>query len=158
MEQQRVGRDAGPSYPSITTMKHFFKINRKKSPKPPRQPLPPEKPADIAAGPPDLRAELGVAIPDDGGRNVSDNDLKADHTDLTVPPNEGGRSGPRVLSQDWMDIGQELPASGASTSMVAICGAGYGNQLGSKCSRFLRWNIHAHLRLSPCWPMVHATL
>ena len=134
-----VGRVAGPSQPSITTMKGFFKnFKPKKSPKPPRQPIPPEKPADTAAGLPDLRAELDVTSPGDGGQNVSSDDLEADQTDLPVPRNEGGRVGPRVLFQDGMDGDQELPASeGASKSVVAIGGAGYGNQLGSKCFRFL---------------------
>ena len=114
-------------------IKRFVKkIERTISPKPPRQPVPPEKPADITAGPPDLRAELDVTIPGDGARNVSDNDLEADHTDLTVPPNEGGREGPQVLPQDGMDVGQELLESEASTSVVAIGGTD------SKCSRFLR--------------------
>ena len=116
-------------------MKRIFKgIKRAISPKPPPQPIPPEKPADIAAGPPDLRAELDITDPGDGGQNVSDNYLKADHTDLPVPRNEGGRIGPRVLFQDGTDGDQEFPASeGTRTSVVAIGGAGYGNQLGSKC-------------------------
>ena len=117
-------------------MKHLFKkIKRKKSPKPPRQPIPPEKPADIAAGPPadlpgtELDATVAT-IPGGGGRNFSDKDLEADYTDLTVLPDEGGRGGSRVLFQDETDAGQELPASGASTSG----GADYGDQLASKCS------------------------
>ena len=65
----------------MTTMKRLFKINRKKSPKPPNQPIPPEKPADIAPGPRDLRAEPDVTSPGDGGQNVSDDDLEVDHTD-----------------------------------------------------------------------------
>ena len=85
--------------------------------------------ADIAAGPPDLRTELDVTIPGDGGRDVSDDDLEADHTDLTVPPNEGGREGPQVLFQDGMDVGQELPASG-----IVIGGVDHRDQLASKCS------------------------
>ena len=116
-------------------MKRFCSINRKKSPKPPRHPVPPGKPADIAVGPLTLRAELDVTVPSDGGRDVSHNDLEADHTDLAVPPNKGGRASPRVLFQDEKDVGQELPASGASTSMVAtIGGADYGDQLTSKSS------------------------
>ena len=120
------------SYSSITTMKRFFKINRKKSPKP-SQPIPPEKPADIVAGPPNLRAEPNVTIPSDGERNDSDNGPEADHTDPTVPPNEGGRIGSQALFQDEMDVGQELPTSGASTSGVVIGGVDYGDQLASKC-------------------------
>ena len=118
-------------------MKHLFKkIKRKKSHKAPRQPIPPEKPAGIAAGPPaDLPGTEppDATIPGDGGRNVSDNDLEADHTDLTVLPGEGGKGDPRVLFQNETDVGQELPASGASTSGVAIGGADYGDQLASKC-------------------------
>ena len=119
-------------------MKRFFKdLKPGKSPKPPRQPIPPEKPADIAAGPLDLRAELDVTSPGDGGQNVSDSDLEANQTDLPAPRNEGGRIGPQVLFQDRLDGEQDLPASeGASTSVVAIGGDGYGNQLGSECFRF----------------------
>ena len=124
----------GSIIPSITTTKHFFKIKRKKSPNPSRQPILPETPADIAAGPPNLRAEPNVTIPSDGAQNVSDNDLEADHTDLTVPPNEGGTIHPRGLFQDGMDGNQELPASGASTSAAEIGGADHGDQPASKCS------------------------
>ena len=154
-----INQAVGPPYPSITTtMKRFFKINHKKSPKPPRQPIPPEKPADIAARPSDPRAELNVPSPCDGGQNVSDNDLESDHTDLPVPRNEGGRIGPRVLFQDGVDGDQELLGSeGASTSVVAIGGAECGSQLDSKCFRFLRWNICAHLCLSTYQPRAPAT-
>ena len=114
-------------------MKRFFKINRKKTPKPPQQPIPPERPADIAAVSPSLLAELDI-IPSDGGRSVSDEGLESDRTDLTVPPNEGGPIGLRAPGQDGMDGDQELPASGASTSVVAIGGTGYGNLLASKGS------------------------
>ena len=118
-----------------TTMKRFFEnLKPKKSRKPLRQPIPPETPANITAGPPDPRAELDITIPGDGGRNVSDSDLEADHTDLTVPPNEGGREGPHVLFQDGMDVGQELPASGAPTPEIEIGGSGHGDQPTSKCS------------------------
>ena len=115
-------------------MKRFFKIKHKKSPKPPLQPIPSENHADIAAGPSDLPgAELDVTVPGDGGRSISDNDLEADHTDLTVPPNEGEMEGPQVPFQYEADVGQDLPASGASTSGVAI-GADCGDQLASKYS------------------------
>ena len=90
--------------------------------------------ADIAAGPSDPRAELDVTIPGDGGQNVSGDDLEADHTDLTIPSNEGEREGPQVLFQDGMDVGQELPASGAPTPEVAIGGTDFGDQPASKCS------------------------
>ena len=116
-------------------MKRFFKTNRKKTPKPPQQPIPPEKPADIAAGPPNLREELDVrVIPSDGGQSVSDEGLEADRTDLSVPPNEGGRIGPRAPFQEGVDGDRELPASGTSTSVVAIGGTGHGNLPASKCS------------------------
>ena len=96
-------------------------MKHKKSPKPPLQPIPSKNHADIAAGPSDPPgAELDVTVPGDGSRNVSDNDPEADHTDLTVPPNEGEMEGPQVPFQDETDVGQELPASGASTSEVAI--------------------------------------
>ena len=111
-------------------MKRFFKTNRKKIPKLPQQPIPPE-PTGIAAGPPNLREGLDV-IPSDGGRNVSDEGLEADRTDLSVPPNEGGTIGPRAPFQEGMD--GNYPASGASTSVVAIGGTGLGDLLASRCS------------------------
>ena len=121
-------------YPSTTTMNRLFnKIKRKKTPKPPRKSTSPEKPADIAAGLSIPQAELDV-VASDGGRNVSDEGQEADHTDLTVPPNEGGTIGPRAPFQDGMNGGQELPSSGASTSVVAIGGTSYGNLPTSKCS------------------------
>ena len=89
---------------------------------------------NIAAEPSDLRAELDVTIPGDEGWRVSDNDLEADHTDLTVLPNEKGREGQQVPFQDGVDVGQELPASGASTPGVAIGGVDRGDQPASKCS------------------------
>ena len=124
-------------HPPITRMKRFLKkIGRGKSPKPLEQPIPLRKSTSIAARPPDHRAELDVTIPGDGGQNVSDNDLEADHTDLTVPPNGGGTIGPRVLFQDGMDGNQEFPASRTSTSCVAISGTDHRNQLtsASECS------------------------
>ena len=106
----------------------FTTIKRKKLPKPPRQPTPPAKPADIAAGPPDSRAELAV-IPD-GGWNLSydSEGPEADRTDPIVPPDEGGRKGSQVLVQDGMHGIRELHASAASTSRVVIDGTGCGNQ------------------------------
>ena len=114
-------------------MKPFFERLRKKTPKPPRQSTSPGKFADIAAEPLSLREELDV-IPSDEGQKISDEDPEADHIDLTVPPNEGRRTGPWAPCQDGMDRDQELPASGASTSVVAIGGTDYGNLLASKCS------------------------
>ena len=115
-------------------MKRFFKIKRKKSPKPSRQPIPPETPAGIAAGPPNLRAEPNVTIPSDGGQNASDNDQETDHTDLTVPSNERGTIHSRGLFQDGVDGNQELPPSGASTSAAETGSADHGDQLAGKCS------------------------
>ena len=117
-------------------MKRFLKkIGCVRSPEPPEPPIPLRKSTSIAAGPPDPRAELSdVTIHDDGGQKVSDNDLEAYHTHLTVPPNEGGSIGPQGLFQDGMDENQELPAPGAATSVIAIGGADHGDQLPSKCS------------------------
>ena len=129
------------------------KIGRAYSPEPPEPPIPLRKSTSIAAGPPDPRAELDATIPGDGGQNVSGNDLDADHTHLTVPPNEGGMIGPRALFQDGMDGNQELPASRTSTSCVAISGTDHRNQLtsASECSDSCdESNIpHAHL----CFPL-----
>ena len=116
-------------------MRRFLKkIGCGKSPEPPEQSIPFRKSTSIVARPPDLPAELDATIPGDGGQNVSDNDLEADRTDLPVPPDVGGRIGTQGLFQDGMDGGQELPASGASTSVVAIGGADHGDQLASKYS------------------------
>ena len=121
-------RGAGPSPFSITTMKRFFnKIKRKESPKPPHQPILSEEPADIASEPPDIRPEVDV-LPD-GGQNPPYEGLEADRADLAVPQNEGKSMRSRMSSQDKMDGDQQLPASGASTSGVAI-----GGELASKCS------------------------
>ena len=114
-------------------MKRILKTIRKKTPKPPQQPIPPEEPAGIAAGPPNLSEELDV-IPSDGGQRVSDEGLEANGTDLSVPPNEEGRIRPRAPFQEGVDGGRELPASEASTSVVAIGGTGHGNLPASKCS------------------------
>ena len=57
--------------------------------------------------------------------------------DLTVPPDEGGRTGPRALSWGRMDVDQELPASGVVTPGVATGGRGYGNQPSSEPSQSL---------------------
>ena len=110
-------------------MKRFLKkIGRGKSLEPSEPPIPLRKSTSIATRPPDLRAELDVAIPGDGlVQNISDNDLEPDHTVLTVPPNEGGRVDPQGLFQDGTDGNQELPASGASTSAVAIGSADHGD-------------------------------
>ena len=108
-------------------MKRFFKMKRNKSPKPPQQPISPERPADTVAGPPDFR-EVDVT-PD-----VERDSPEADRTDLVVPQNEGEGVGSRVVFQDRTDGDEELPASGASTSAIAIGGDGYRNQPTSECS------------------------
>ena len=121
-------------YPSTTNINRLFnKIKRKKTPKPPGKSTPPEKPADIATGLSIPQAELDV-VASDGRRNVSDEGQEADRTDLTVPPNKGGTIGPWAPFQDGMNGGQELPASGASTSVVVIGGTSYGNLPASKFS------------------------
>ena len=134
---------------SIAHMKRFLKkIGRGKSPEPPEQPIPLRKSTSVAFRPPGLRAELDVTIPGDGGRNVSDNDVEADHTHLTVPPNEGGTIGPRVLFQDGMDGNQELPTSRTSTSCAAISGTDHRNQLASECYRSSLRLVHHSSRRS----------
>jgi hypothetical protein len=97
----------------------FTKIKRTKSPKPPQQPTPLAKPADLAAGPPDSREEL-----DDGGRIPSNEGLVSGRTDPMVPLDEGGMDGSQVLIQEGTDEVQEIPASGASTTRAAIGGTG----------------------------------
>ena len=115
-------------------MKHLLnKANRKESPKPPRQPIRPEEPADIAAGPRYFRAEVDDVTPD-GGQNLSYKGLEADPADLTVPPGEGGKMGLQMAFQDRTGEDQELPASGASTSTIAIGDDGYRSQPASKYS------------------------
>ena len=119
-------------------MKQFLnKIRGKKTPKTPRQPIRSKEPADVAAGPPDTRAEVDVTP--DGGQSLFYESLGADSTNLTVPQNGGGGMSSRMVLQDTMDGDQELPASGASAPKVAVGGVGYGNQLASKCSLPPRW-------------------
>ena len=118
-------------------MKRLFKIKRNESPKPPQKPIRLDKPADIAAGPPDNQAEADAGP--DGGQNLSYESPGADRTDLTVPPDERGKVGPRMVFQDGMVGNQELPASGASTSGASAPGVMIGdadnrNQLASKFS------------------------
>ena len=107
-------------------IRFFTKIKRKKSPQPPQQPIPPAKPADIVAGPPDSQEELDV-IPDEG-RNLSNEGLEADSTDPTVQLDEGEKEGSQVLIQDGTGGVRELPASGASTSSAAIGGTGCASE------------------------------
>ena len=131
-------------------MKRFFaKAKRKNSPKPPHQHNSPAKPANIAAVPPDPRAELDV-IPD-GGRILSYEGPEADRTDPMVPPDEGGREGSQVLVQVGMDAVRELHRSGASTSGVVTGGSGRGNQPESEWFRSPRWAQHSrgHVFLFP---------
>ena len=107
------------------------KIKREKSPKPPQQPTLPGKPVDIAAGPPDFRAELDDNF--DGGRSISSQVPEVDSPHLAILPDEGGRIGPRILFQDGIDANQQPPASGAQISDVVISGAGCGSLLAGKC-------------------------
>ena len=122
--------------PSITPMSHLLKGKRKKSPKPPRQSDPFGRPAGTAVGSPALQAEPHV-IPD-GTHNLPRRDLKVDQPDLTIPPDEGGGAGPRIMFQEGIDVDQELPPSGASTPGFGILGAGYGNRPTSESSLSLR--------------------
>ena len=104
------------------------KIKRKESPKPPHKPIRSEKPADIAAGPPDIRSEVDV-IPE-GGQNPPYEGPGVDRADLTVLQNEGESvPGSRVSSQDRVDGDQELAAS--TESGVAVSS---GELASSKCS------------------------
>ena len=115
----------------ITVMRRLLeKIKREKSPKPPQQPTLQGKPVGVAAGPPDFRKEL-----DDnpaGGRNHSSQVPEVDSPDPAMPQDEGGKIGPRILVQDGVDANQQLPASGAQTSDVAIGGTGRGSLLTGK--------------------------
>ena len=113
-----------------------MKGKRKKSPEPPRQSDPFGRPVGIAVGSPALQAEPHVIL--HGTHNLPCQDLEVDQPDLTIPPDEGGRAGPRIMFQDGMDVDQELPASGASTPGFAILDAGYGNRPTSESSRSLR--------------------
>ena len=117
-------------------MKHLLKGKRKKSPEPSPQSNPFGRPADITVGSPALQAKPHD-IPD-GTHNLPCQDLEVDQPDLTIPPDEGGGAGPRIMFQKGMDVDQELPASGASTPGFAILGAGYGNRPTSESSCSLR--------------------
>ena len=108
------------------------KIKRKESPKPPRQPIRSKEPTDIIAGPSDVPAEVDDTP--DGGQNPSYEGLQADRADPTMPEDKEGEIGSRMVVQDTMDGDQELPASGASTSAIAIDDDGHGNQPASERS------------------------
>ena len=86
---------------------HLLEGNRKKSPEPSPQSDPFGRPADITAG----------------MHNLPCQDLEADQPDLTIPPDDGGGAGPRIMFQDGMDEDQELPASAASIPGFAILDA-----------------------------------
>ena len=116
----------------VKPMKRLFKTKREESPKPARQPIRSQEPAEIAAGPPNVPAEVDDTP--DGGQNRSYEGLQADHADLPVPEDEEGEMGSRMVVQDTTDGDQELPASGESTSAIAIDGDGHRNQPASECS------------------------
>ena len=69
--------------------------------------------------------------------NLSCQDLDVDYTDLTVPSGEVSGTSSWILLQDGMGADQRPLVSRIPTSVAAIGGAGSGNQLGSKCFRFL---------------------
>ena len=126
MNARRLIAIAGSSRPTVTPMMHRLKGKRKKSPEPPRQSDPFGRPANVTVGSPALQTKPHV-IPD-GTHNLPCRDLEVDQPDLTTPPDEGGRAGPRIMFQDGMDADQELPASGASTPGFAILDSGCGNR------------------------------
>ena len=102
-------------------MMHLLKGKRKKSPEPSPQSDPFGRPADIAAGSPALQAKPHDIL--DGTHNLPNPDLEVDQPDLTIPPDEGGGAGPRIMFQDGIDVNRELPASAASTPGFAILDA-----------------------------------
>ena len=56
-------------------------------------------------------------------------------SDLTISPGEGGGMGPRITSQDAMDVDQSLPTSGVTTTGFAIGDTGDENQPTDEPSR-----------------------
>ena len=115
---------------------HLLKGKRKKSPEPPRQSDPLGRPAEIVAESSALQAKPYVIL--GGTHSLPRRDIEVDLPDLTIPPDEGGGAGPRIMLHDGMDTDQELPASGASTPGFAILDAGYGNRPTGESSWSLR--------------------
>ena len=109
----RINPIHSPDLPITYRMRRLSKIKREESPKPPQQPILPEKPVDITTGPPDLRTELDDNS--DDGRSLSCQTLEAGSPDPAILPDEGGVVGPRILFQNGMDANQQLPASGAQS-------------------------------------------
>ena len=115
---------------SITMMNRLFKNKRKKSPEPSPQGISSGTSTNVAAGP--VSHQAGSYIRPEGEQS-SYQDLEVDWPDLTMALDEGSGGGLQILSQDRMDIDQELPASGGVTSGAAIGGTGHRNNPTSEC-------------------------
>ena len=111
-------------------MNHLFKNKRKKSSEPSPPGVSPGTSTNVAAGL--VSHQAGSYIRTEGEQN-SYQGLKADWSDLTMALDEGSGGGSQILSQDRMDIDQELPASGGVTSGAAIGGTGGRSNPTSEC-------------------------
>ena len=115
-------------------MKRFWKRKHKKTPKPPPQPISPGNSPVVAPGPSEIRARLGAGSEGEcGGYRPF-----IDFPDLTVTLDERSDIGPGIAFQVGKDEDQELSASEASTSSVAIgVTAVYRDEPTGECSWFL---------------------
>ena len=105
-------------------MKRFWKIKGNKSPKPSLKPTSPGDSAGVSPRPSGFRAELGAGS-EGGCRRYQ---LLEDCLDLTGSLDERINIGPQIAFQARKDENQELPASEASTSSIAIGVTGYGDE------------------------------
>ena len=129
-------------------MNHLFKNKRKKSPEPSPQGISPGTSTDVAAG---LVSHQEGSYIGPEGEQSSYQDLEVDWPDLTMALDEGSGGGSQILSQDRMDIDQELPALGGVTSGAAISGTGHRNNPTSECVLIptIATDVHADVRSSP---------
>ena len=111
-------------------MNHLFKNKRKKSPEPSPPGISPGTSTNVAAGL--VSHQTGSHIRPEGEQS-SYQDLEVDWPDLTMALDERSGGGSQILSQDGMDIHQELPASAGLTSGAAIGGTGNRNNPTSEC-------------------------
>ena len=96
-------------------MKRFFKIQRKKSPQPPPQSIPPGNSADVIAVLPEPGFHTGLGLILEGGQSRYQASCNP-----TVKQGERGGVSPQIALLGKIDEDKEHPASGASTSGVVI--------------------------------------
>ena len=110
------------------TMKHFFRIKRKKSPKPPQQPISPGIPPSIATGSGSFQP-APVAVPEGVWSCRLSGDPEADYSNLIAALDKTGvdTNVPQIIVEGRADEDQGFPPSEYSTSGIAIGGTDFEN-------------------------------